>query len=549
MLIMEEFKKLFKMYKKIFKYRQIKQISIRFVCFEELDIENYLKDSKVSFQLNVALIYFYIHNFIKRGYEVLCLGEYVNKKTGEIKAVKKIIDFSKEVNLSATYLKFYETNYTNYISFLCEKVGFSKVRDHCKGKYSKAFSYKEKYPKLKFVEANNNYLLKRLFFLTRKYHQLRKANFNDSFYLTKLKPLLDDYQYLSIDLKAVKKYLDEKLDIWLLNKGSVLKVDFDYNDYVRDFLGASQVANGFYKFKREKGNSDGRLHSEFQNLSKRMRQFVKLDNKPMYEADISAAVPTIFIYYLNKLAETAGEAQLPNNPNSITIKKDIETNHLMLLDLHKKIDNDINEQNIIKNLQIALPITQSQIWLREFTEELKDFKEHIFNDTLYQSFIEEYANSFIPADWGKAKDKQNKFISLFNTNDEKGMRNLMKKQFLSFLNADTESCSKYNRIKDIFKGRYPLIFAVLKEIKNIDLEKKHKLFSILVLQMESKLILEIVCLEFKEMYPDCKLITIHDCILTTEEYIDELNSFMKDRISKELGININSKMKLVTTVM
>src|SRR5690606_31908958 len=156
--------------------------------------------------------------------------------------------------------------------------------------------------------------------------------FHESFYLIKLKPLLDDYQYLSIDLKAVKKYLDEKLDIWLLNKDSVFKVDFDYNDYMRDFLGASQVSNGFYKFKREKENSDGRLHSEFQNLSKRMRQFVKLDNKPMYETDISAAVPTIFIYYLNKLAETAGRAQLTNNPTTITIKQDIETNHLMLLD-------------------------------------------------------------------------------------------------------------------------------------------------------------------------------------------------------------------------
>lgn len=543
---MEEYRKLFKIYSSRFKHRIIRKTSINFVCFEEFNIESYLKGGKVSFGLNIALIYFYIQNFIKRGYDTLSLGEYVNKKTGEIKVVRKVIDYSKMVSLNANYLKFYVTNYSKYISFLCEKVGFSKVDVYCKGKFTKAYSYVKRFPKLKFVEANNNSLLKRLFFLTRKYHQLKKANFHESFYLMELKPLLDDYQYLSIDLKAVKKYLDEKLDIWFLNKDSVLKVDFDYNDYVRDFLGASQVANGFYKFKREKGNSDGRLHSEFQNLSKRMRQFVKLDNKPMYETDISAAVPTIFIYYLSKLAQEADGTQLANNP--ITINNDIETNHLMLLDLHEKVDKDINEQNLIKNLLIALPITQSQIWLRGFTKELKDFKEHIFNDTLYQSFIEEYANSFKSDDWSKIKDKQNKFISLYNTNDEKGMRNLMKQQFLSFLNADTEACNKYNRIKDIFKGRYPLISEVLDKIKSIDLVKKHKLFSILVLQMESMLILEIVCLEFKKMYPNCKLITIHDCILTTEEYINELNSFMKERISKELGLQINSKMKLVTAV-
>lgn len=59
---------------------------------------------------------------------------------------------------------------------------------------------------------------------------------------------------------------------------------------------------------------------------------------------------------------------------------------------------------------------------------------------------------------------------------------------------------------------------------------------ILLQRLESKLILNIVCKQISERVPSAPLITVHDCIYTTERYADELTSIMRDTITQHIGI-------------
>ena len=101
-------------------------------------------------------------------------------------------------------------------------------------------------------------------------------------------------------------------------------------------------------------------------------------------------------------------------------------------------------------------------------------------------------------------------------------------------------------MRNVFKNLFPIIYEVYKKIKELDVNSKHKLFSQLVLQKESYLVLDVVCKEFKEKHKDCKLITLHDCIITTSEFKDELQEFMETRISEILKIKINTKQKCLS---
>lgn len=87
---------------------------------------------------------------------------------------------------------------------------------------------------------------------------------------------------------------------------------------------------------------------------------------------------------------------------------------------------------------------------------------------------------------------------------------------------------------------------ILRAIKQLDEYFQHKIFSHLVLQIESTVILSIVAKEFKNNYPECKLITLHDCVITTEKYKDELYNFTQEKISEVLDFDIKLKSDRIT---
>jgi hypothetical protein len=70
-----------------------------------------------------------------------------------------------------------------------------------------------------------------------------------------------------------------------------------------------------------------------------------------------------------------------------------------------------------------------------------------------------------------------------------------------------------------------------------------KRFSYLLQRAESYLLLNVICKEFIEQHPTAPLITIHDGIFTTKEYVRNLNGFVLRRLREITGIIAGCKIK------
>lgn len=72
-----------------------------------------------------------------------------------------------------------------------------------------------------------------------------------------------------------------------------------------------------------------------------------------------------------------------------------------------------------------------------------------------------------------------------------------------------------------------------KEYQKVD--RGYTKLAILLQRIESYLLLDIVCKNLYETYPDIPLITIHDCIATTPQYVECLKKAISETLTKYIG--------------
>lgn len=555
--------------------RQRGQSAVALVCFENFSYEEYNKSRIPKFTFDESIGYLFIHNFLSRRNQLVTEFKEDLKNSEKSKNSKKYLDMRESIGLSSCYLaNCLHRNYNGYMNHLRydinnEDTFLFNYENYEVDVNPYKYSCKEKYPKLKFVEVRNNTVLKKLYGRTYKYKKLRNGYVdNISKELREIEFLFDDYNYLRIDLLAVKQYLDKELDLYIeRTKRQNYKPkagEFDYNSYLRDFMSACEIANGFYHFKRTVDNSDGRLHSEFQRASKRIRQFISINNDPMFEVDITAAVPTIFNHQLNKIKEELENRILSNStlvsrmdePNDPTCKSTIYSAQSMLSILTPLHCNQyVTNENLVHKVLSKLPLIATADWLNSFSHELGIYQSELSEGTLYENFKDSYFKvysgnkmkyeTYLNKKQQKVIKKRICFYDLIIEGNETKIRKFLKGEFLAMLNAPDES-SRFKSMKTVFANKFPCINMILRGIKQLDENFQHKIFSHLVLQIESIVVLAIVAKEFKTKFPDCILITLHDCIITTKEYINELHYFMQAKISDVLNLNIKVKSERVT---
>ncbi len=109
-------------------------------------------------------------------------------------------------------------------------------------------------------------------------------------------------------------------------------------------------------------------------------------------------------------------------------------------------------------------------------------------------------------------------------------------QFLFFNNSAARN--KGNLV--YFKRQFPGIGRIITQFLNIIGSTR---FSYLLQRTESYLVLENVCKEFHNRYPEAPIFTIHDSVLTTAEYSDDLYDLMYDTLHSITGIVPGLKME------
>lgn len=304
--------------------------------------------------------------------------------------------------------------------------------------------------------------------------------------------------------KFLKKFFDsDKLKI---NLGEAItlcenryKEHQNYNKYVKELTQVLNIYNGIYRISF-KEDSIERLYSNITQLPKVYREFITYDDKRLAEVDISNSV----IYFLG-----------------------------ILLKDYTLIGNTINNFNgrIYSNLLMIYKSFESLC-----SKEIELIHRLGISGGFYDVFIPDFERVFT---FEKLKYYYEKEFEQEYLETEKQKRKIIKKLIIAMLFADT---NQYKNIQDIFKLKFPQFLELLNRFKD---EHGYKLFSHILFQIEAYYVINVVSRQFNQKhYKKAPVFTLHDCLITTFDYKDELEHTLKENLLNMLKYAPKTQSKL-----
>jgi len=252
-----------------------------------------------------------------------------------------------------------------------------------------------------------------------------------------------------------------------------------------------------------------RLHTSVIGVKSECRHFLRLYGKNIVSCDLKNSQP-----YLSAFFFTPG-----------------------------KINSDI--YNILKNCLLDIKIAEPEMY-RSIITRIRNFKKgDILTSTkLYINLVQSgQIYEFMSANVGLLRTiKRNRSIS-YDRNDGK---NWIFKLFFNPINL-----AGYQN--DIFRIRFPQVASLFEDINMLFThsksdKKRLKItdsgknnLAILLQTIESHLVLNVICRDMKDKYPDIPLVTVHDAIATNPEYTDVLIDEMKTTLTAYIGIQPSIK--------
>jgi len=234
-----------------------------------------------------------------------------------------------------------------------------------------------------------------------------------------------------------------------------------------------------------------RLYSPITNLKRELRNYLQYEGQSLVEIDIKSCQP-----YLSILLFDQNFWKSPRLGGGKFCFKEIRREEIR--EYIKK--NDINM----------------------FLESLKSL------DSTALQGIENYKMAILEGKFyeivqSKLKDS---YPELFTTRDA------TKLEVLKMLYFDTrkETIPFYRACQD-FRKIFPGVYDLFKKIK----AHNYKTLPLLLQSLESFLMLDKVCYEIYKQFPDAPIFTIHDSILTTQKYADNVESVLKSTLKRYVG--------------
>lgn len=254
--------------------------------------------------------------------------------------------------------------------------------------------------------------------------------------------------------------------------------------YNSRILPLMQLAKGEYSFAVD--NTGFRLHTNLTRTMKDLRKFIKYDGQNLHSIDIVNSQPFLARPLLNE-----GYYQR-NNISDKIVNPRLTSQHnfpIMLVENITKVKNQSDVKNYIN------VVTQGKFY--------EQFAEILIENSLFEGDIED---SLI-----RKKVKEITFASLYSPNTAIG----------------------HNPEVKIFADVFPGVYSIIKIIKTGHGE--HSAYSILLQRLEAELILDKICKRINKAYPNIPIFTIHDSIITTEEYIPVVTNFMRKIMKINIG--------------
>lgn len=385
---------------------------------------------------------------------------------------KNIKHFSKYMYflVNAGLLMQYEKNYSTS----------SKT---CK-KYSLPPKYKAKPIQLFSVEGHQAFVENRERIIDDK---MKEADLK-AYHLTKwLEP-----ERFTVDIKAAVSYINKTY------KGSFLTQKRNCRIFV-----VESIKKQRWHYSRE--GKDNRLHSILTSLPKDLRSFVRFDQKKLVSIDIKNSQPFIFAAILNKMfLQPLTNKEKPQLSDVSNIEEGNIADKLLNVGIPPIMFDRFDQANIYRGLERFV----DQVIQGTFYE--------VYGEILYRKNIltRNYSGVyfFVEFDGKSQRFKQNQYVSL-----RKAAKHLVMK---------TLFCSKkYNHfLIEVFKNYYPEVFRVMQFLKK-DGDKSY--FPLLLQNVEAHCVLDYCTKKIADKYSNIPLFTIHDSIVTTEDFGQVVESEFK----------------------
>lgn len=275
----------------------------------------------------------------------------------------------------------------------------------------------------------------------------------------------------------------------------VLKIyekEGSYNKYQKNMITLNRLYNGVRKiYFKEK--TDGRVHTPITSLSRKMRKYIKFEKKHLAEVDLSNSV----LYFL-----------------FIALKYPLQTmfvKHIINISILVKLVGDID------------------------MKELEDFGRLTCNGEIYAKFFNDFVETFDEEYFNKAAKK---ILEEEFTGEEEQMKKIIKRKILAMLFARN---AHYKDEQKIFASYFPTILMLVTRIK----KWRYKRMSHFLFQMEAHYMIDIVAREYNKDKEGKNnlLLTLHDCLITTEDNVENLEKFLLKKLEETIGVSPMANIK------
>lgn len=433
---------------------------------------------------------------------------YLFHKMATLSATNKNVEIKdRYVPLYSPALQNIVSNYRAYMEY-AESVGIIQIKEsYLNTKYSKSYRFvaggKHDLVEYKVTDFTLMQSLKRY-----RLKQRRTTVKHD--YLTKwFNPKL------TIDYKKIESFLEEE---WLLKNENESLWDYDrsrkvfkspYQQFISSKISAELLVRGEYNLKID--DNVHRFHSNLTNMRSLIRNAVTYDGQKLVAVDIKNSQPYFSILLLRENF-WSGEKKAENRPFLEMLSKNNKNGdpHELFQRVYILKFNKIKER-ISNKAIIMLGEMMEKLMNKGLKEDKNRYVDLVVAGQLYEYLEKQFRLKLKLPNVDRAMAKIALLQAFFSDN-----------RFIGTEEAAPKRC---------FRESFPSVYKVFSTIKS----KDKTLLAILLQNIESYFIVDVIAKRIAKEYPDLPIFTIHDSIVTTVGNEELVARIMKEELEKGVG--------------
>ncbi len=350
----------------------------------------------------------------------------------------------------------------------------------------------------------------------------------------------DKYQFLYNQFTAHTLSFDPSVKDYISSFGQKLLLRIDDNEYQRAMV-INLIGRWLYyvdKFEKNdlwyRVSSDNhRLNSSITHLKKTLRPFLLCDGRSLGMIDIRASQP----YFLTSVMSNDFLAGSSCGFNLQSIYHEV-FDVLVSKGYISSTSRDIS--NFFEYVSYSGCTMQTEFNINSgsssgFTQNTYSFMWGSFFDESELDSIKRYMTAPFEDDFYRYLIRSSQSASVDINEINPAMRQKMKDNMMYILFDSNRQHRNNNEYIKMFKSLYP---GVDKWICSLHSNIGNDKFAYLLQRAESYLVLDIITREFHDKYPSRPIYTIHDAVLTYEEYLPDLQSLFLERFKEITGVQV-----------